>query len=81
MTNKKIEYKLINKNRNILGNIYFNSAFILYIIDNNKDPRKGKNNKYINEDFEEFYLFSYFNFCYYHLHYYNYCYINHFYYY
>ena len=57
---KKIVCELINNNGSIYGNIYFNHAFLLFISDNNNDPRKEKNNKNVNEDLEEFYLYSYF---------------------
>ena len=58
---KKIVCELINNKGSVYGHIYFNHAFLLFISDNNNDPRceKIKNNNF-NEEQEEFYLYSYF---------------------
>ena len=57
---KRIVCELINNNGSIYGHIYFNHAFLLFISDNNNDPRNNPNLGKMNEKQEEFYLYSYF---------------------
>ena len=57
---KSIVCESINNNGSIYGQIYFNHAFLLFISDNNNDPRKEKSSSYTNDNQEEFYLYSYF---------------------
>ena len=55
---KRIVCELINNNGSIYGHIYFNHAFLLFISDNNNDPRNNPNLGKMNEKQEEFYLYS-----------------------
>ena len=58
---KKIVCELVNNCGSLYGYIYFNHAFLLFISDNNSDPRTEKiTNTNTNEKQEEFYLYSYF---------------------
>ena len=56
---KKINCELINNNGSVFGHIYFNHAFLLFLSDNNNDPRSEKKVSN-NEKQDEFYLYSYF---------------------
>ena len=56
----KIVCEHINIKGCIYGNIYFNHAFLLFISDNNSDPRNKNTNNIFDEELEEFYLYSYF---------------------
>ena len=57
---KKIVCELINNWGSVYGHIYFNHAFLVFISDNNGDPRTEKLSKNSNDKLEEFYLYSYF---------------------
>ena len=57
----KIECECVNNYGSVFGELYINHAYLLFVGDSEKDPRKaGKSNNYENIDAELNYLYSFF---------------------